>query len=104
MALPLTSLNAATATGPGAVKDLEGSFDFHTIFVHSTGGASWSVTLEGSHDGVNWDAMATVTYSGNIDTMTPVSGLLVRYVRANLISLTGGTSPTITASIASKTS
>lgn len=110
MALPFTSLNAATAVGPGESLDLEGSFGYHTMIVTATSGAgSWNVTLEGSHDDVNWVALSGTQYP-NAVTVPPSSGFqgglnvgaLVRYVRANLTSL-GGTTPTITATIASQT-
>jgi hypothetical protein len=100
MALPFTSLDAATAVGPGESLDLEGSFDQHTMVVTAdTGAGHWLVYLEGSHDDINWVPLSNTQYPG---VYTAPSGHLVRYVRANLTSL-GGTTPTITASIASKT-
>lgn len=99
--LPFKSLDAATAAGAGASKDLEGVFSKHTIVMASTGNPTTvSVTLEGSHDGVNWfDAGApTITLSV---TKATVDTHLLRYVRANLITLSGGSSPTVTVTIAS---
>lgn len=100
--LPFTSLDAATATGPGAAKDLEGVFSTHTICVTTTGSpSSMNVVIERSHDGVNWFSTGSPNISAG-PTMATVDTHLVRYVRANLTSLSGGSAPTVTATIASK--
>jgi hypothetical protein len=110
VALPFTSLNAATATGPGASRDLETVGGYHGMIAWSTGSpATAQVTLEGSHDGSNWVILGTGVNAtgGPASLIVPSSstpgnpGLLVRYVRANLTSLSGGSSPTVTATIAS---
>lgn len=94
--LPFTSLDAATEVGPGAVKDLEGSFRHHTMIVNVTGAPTQvSVNLVGSHDGEHWASLGHV--GGGI---LSAEGL-VRYVRADVTILTGGTAPTVFASIAS---
>ena len=104
MSLPFVSLNAATATGAGDSRDLEGSFDHHTLIVSSTGGASINVALEGSHDGTTWVTLANAA-SGQVTVPNSgaATGPLIRYVRANLTMLSGGSSPTVTATIASET-
>lgn len=113
MLLPYVSLNAATAVGPGAARDLEAISNEHSMLVHVTsslGAPSYQLNLEGSHDGTNWISMVNIQSTGGgstpIDTMTSTStsagSAWVRYVRANLIQLSGGSSPTITATIASK--
>lgn len=107
MALPFTSLSAATAVGPGESLDLEGSFGYHTMVVSAdTGAGHWSVFLEGSHDDINWVSLLNTQYPGAQTAVLGVgsggAGHLVRYVRANLTSL-GGTTPTITVTIASQT-
>ena len=79
------------------------------MFVLTTGGASWTVVLEGSHDGSAWLSLGQVSGSsaGPVSVTAPTSdipGTLVRYVRANLTALTGGSTPTVTATIASDAS
>jgi hypothetical protein len=104
MALPFVSLDAATAVGPGESLDLEGSYDHHTMVVTAdTGAGHWTVFLEGSHDEINWVQLVNTQYP-QAKTVPQPGGdtTLVRYVRANLTSL-GGTTPTITVTIASKT-
>lgn len=121
MSLPFKSLDAATSTGPGASKDLESVFRIHTIAVVVTDSpTTFTVKLEGSHDEINWytsgDAQpiteSTASYvthdllSAVPETLQPQGGQqgkagLWRYVRANLTVLTGGSSPTVTATIAS---
>ena len=104
--LPFTSLSAATSTGSGASKDLEGVFRTHTLAVTITGSPSaFSINLQGSHDGISWytsNAAATLTEQ-NVGTAGYATHdlYLWRYVRANLTVLTGGSSPTVTATIAS---
>lgn len=61
---------------------------------------SVSVNLEGSHDNVNWVNLTTYT-STSSGYVSFDSQVRVRYVRANLTAITGGSSPTITASIGS---
>lgn len=98
MSLPFASLDAATSTGPGVAKDLEGSFGKHTIAVSDTGGSTFSVKFEGSHDNSIWFTIVGIISGASVTT---VDGNLYRYVRANLEVLTGGSSPTVTATIAS---
>lgn len=57
-----------------------------------------SVTLQGSLDGVNWFVLATS--SSTTGDYQSVADKPVFFVRANLATLTGGTSPTVTARIA----
>lgn len=109
MAVPFTSLSAATATGPGASHDLGELAAHHTMLSTVTGRASgWTIVLEGSHDDAHWVSLGQSSGSSTatIETTVPTTalpGTLVRYVRANLTDLTGGSSPTVTATIASDT-
>lgn len=99
--IPFTSLTAATSTQAGTAKDLEDSVAVHTMIVTVTGSpTSVSVNLEGSHDNVNWVNLTTYT-STSSGYVSFDSQVRVRYVRANLTAITGGSSPTITASIGS---
>ena len=97
--LPFTSLSGATSTGPGTTKDLEGAFGQHLMLVATTGSpAALTVDLEGSHDGVNWVVLSSFTIGG---THARLIDWPLRYLRANLSTLSGGSSPTVTATIAS---
>lgn len=97
---PTASLSAATATGPGATVDLGVVRSVHTMQTVVTGAPSGvTVNLEGSLTGGAWVTLASSTSTtGDVQT---ASGKAVRYVRANLATLTGGTGPTVTAYIAS---
>jgi len=98
--LPFTSLNAATSTGAGTSKDLESVASTYGVIVTATGGPSTvTCSLEGSHDNVNWYTVPspTITAAG---TFTLFQNLLFRYVRVNLVTLSGGSSPTVTATVA----
>lgn len=59
--------------------------------------SSFYVDLEGSLDGTNWFSLGTISGASYI----VVGDYAVRYVRANLSGLTGGTNPTVTAWIGS---
>lgn len=97
--LPFVSLNAATSTGSGAEKDLEGTFGNHSILQSVTGSPTdWLIELQGSHDGVNWTTLAGLDENNTFHSLV---NFPLRYVRANLASFTGGTSPTFSATIAS---
>lgn len=98
---PYTSLNAATSTGPGTVFDLGVVRSSHTLQTSTTGAPTGvTVTMEGSLASTGpWVTLVTSTSTtGDVQTG---SGKAVRYVRANLTVLTGGTAPTVTALIAS---
>lgn len=98
---PYTSLNAATATGPGAVTDLGVVRSVHTMQTTVTGAPTGvNVNLEGSLSSTGpWLVLvASTSTTGDVQT---ASNKAVRYIRANLTTLTGGTAPTVTALIAS---
>ncbi len=98
---PTTSLNAVTATGAGTVVDLGVVRSAHTLQTSVTGGPSAvTVNLEGSLSASGpWVTLvASTSTTGDVQT---ASGKAVRYVRANLATLTGGTAPTVTALVAS---
>ena len=100
------SLNAATTTGPGGTIDLVTPRRSVRMVTTVTGSPSAVVVnLEGSMDGTTWAVLGTSTgsaVSNNLpggaytDAVSSV-GPDVRYVRANLVTLTGGTSPTVSA-------
>jgi len=105
---PFVSLNAVTATGDGdevgfLPRQGEGGFPrTYTWETIITGGPSAvSIELEGCIGDPDTDANWLV-----VDTSTVVGGerkfvvdKKVRYLRAALQTLTGGTSPTVTAKI-----
>lgn len=109
--LPFRTLDTATSTGPGATVDLEGMacrFGVQAIVTGSP--SSIAFIIEGSLDGSNWDSIAfpnsTLTGGGLVtfgdNPYDPGDGggtqfaKYVRYVRANLTTLSGGSSPTVT--------
>lgn len=98
----LISLNAVTATGAGLVMALaRPRYNLSMQVSFTSNPSSVKVVLEGSIDGVNWFILATfdtgaTSLSGDIVTASTVVVLLVR---ARLVTLTGGTNPTVTATI-----
>lgn len=101
-----TSLNAAAATGAGIANEMFGPRNIHTMQVIVTGAPSAAVVnLEGSADGgTTWGKLATFDLTaGNISgDFVTASDASVNRIRANLSTLTGGTSPTVTAIINSE--
>jgi hypothetical protein len=98
-----TSLTQATTLGPGESRQLVKPTAHHTIAVFLTGEpASCVVTIEGSHDGYHWWTMGNVQCAlvGGVRTLLPTADLAL-WVRANLIELGNGDSPTVTVTIAS---
>jgi hypothetical protein len=94
--LPFTSLSSAS--GSGAVRDLEVSYNRHTMIVNMSG-SSGSVTavIQGSHDGVNFFDISNSVNNLNRATVAVTTTLdhVVRYVRA-------WSSDTATATVASR--
>ena len=103
------SLNAVTTTGPGASIDLVTPRRSVRMVTTVTGSPSAVVVnFEGSMDNATWTVLGTST--GNAvsnalpggtytDTVTSV-GPEVRYMRGNVVTLTGGASPTVSAACA----
>lgn len=93
-------LDAVTATGAGAAfsvpeKPTGGQFGAFTWQIIITGApTSITVNLEGSLDGTNWFQLDT--YTGSANAMQHVVNKPVAYLRGNLVTLTGGSSPTVT--------
>lgn len=95
-----TSLNAVTANGNGSTIDFVCARSNITVVVTATGApAAGTVTLQVSHDGVNWFATATTATAGATVTSGTLSNGAWRYARAVLSALSGGTSPTVTATL-----
>lgn len=93
------SLNAATATGAGTSFTLaEETASGMTWTVVVTGGPSAVTTrLEGSLDDSNWFTLDTST--ATTSEMRHVLSKDVQHVRCNLVTLTGGTTPTVSCRI-----
>lgn len=106
MSLLLTSLDAVSAVGVGAQTEFDTPKLSISMQVSFTGSpTSVVVGLEGSVDGQNFVQLREFNTSqnsnGDIVTNVPASpSAPVIVARANLITLTGGTSPTVTATIA----
>ncbi len=99
-----TSLNAATAVGAGDVAAIGGPAALGGVprklswEVRVTGApTAMQVDLEGSLDNTNWYQIDTYNIVAN--TLRQVVDKGAKFVRANLITLTAGTSPTVTAKI-----
>jgi len=90
-------LDAATATGVSESIDFRSRKPInHTVQLDYTGSPTVvEIDLEGSLDGDNWISMASHTAGGTPD-MFHVTDKMVRHLRVNLTTLTGGTSPTVT--------
>ena len=98
-----TLLNAAAATGAGDAQKVSQIPESHTVQATMGGtvvATAVTVDLEGSLDGSTWAQLARHAFSaGEISAEAAMFHVIdkpVRYVRANLITLTGGTAPTVT--------
>ena len=94
-------LNAATATGAGSEVGFGKSQEILTFQVDATGSPTAVVMdIEGSLDGTNFAQLAQHTFSADEIAaqlaIFHISGKPVEQIRANLTTLTGGTSPTVT--------
>lgn len=103
--IKFTSLNAVAATGVGNECRFGRARGLHNMQVKVTGAPTGCVVaLEGSLDlGVTWGVLATwdITKSyGSGDFVSAAANLQER-IRAHLTTLSGGTSPTVTAIIVS---
>ncbi len=99
-----TSLNAATATGPGDVAAVGGAAPLGGVprkiaWEKRVTGAPTAVQvdIEGSLDNSNWYQLDTENTTGN--TFREITQRGAKFIRARLVTLTGGTSPTVTAKI-----
>lgn len=95
----IQSLVAATAVGAGGSYDLSGCYSKFTLQTVVSGAPTTvSVVLEGSLDGTNWTTLATS--SSTTGDQQSVADKPQAYVRARVATLTGGTSPAVSAFIA----
>ena len=98
----LVLLNAVTSTGASLAKEFSRLVNSHVLQVTITGGPSAvTVTLEGSLDNTTFVTIGTHVFSAGELTATKAmffdidKPLLA--VKANLTVLTGGSTPTVTA-------
>lgn len=86
---------SATLTAAGTTQAVYADANYHTVQVIIVGSPSaCTVRLEGSLDNTNWfDVSGSQTCTSNV--MFHVDGKPLAYVRANLLTWTGGTSATI---------
>jgi hypothetical protein len=99
------SLSGATAPGAGTAIDLKGARDKIAMQVSYTSNpTAIVVNLEITIDGTNWQQVATFNGgSGGTDATGKIIasvGVPALQARANVTTITGGTSPAVTANIA----
>src|SRR4051812_23350894 len=99
--LPFAILSAASSTGAGASTDLGGVAREWTTHTVTTGSpVSVDLRVQGSLDNVNWFTLGEP--SAGSQGVTELSGAsnaarpYFRYVRGNVFTLSGGSSPTVT--------
>lgn len=99
------SLDAVTATGEGTAASFGGHVrSTHAIQVSATGSPTGLVVkLQGSLNGTNWFTLATWDITAPLASgdMLFVTGKPVNQVRADCTTLSGGTSPTVSAWVSS---
>ena len=100
---PQTLLGAVAATGISTIYldvwNTRGGWPLHYTWTTLTTGSPASVTvnIEGSIDGTNFYQLdQSVNTSGELRS---IANKPVRWIRANLATLTGGTAPTVTVQI-----
>lgn len=102
------SLNAAVVIGLGSVIHLGAPRDDHTMQVTWTSNPSAvKVYLWGSHDGTNFGTVPLAVFDSAVGPLASGDSVSVAeasftHVMAELVTLTGGTAPAVTASIASE--
>lgn len=98
----LTSVTTAQAGSAITFTSVCKQHALHVVVSNYTGGGKAIVSLEVSMDNVNWFSVApilVVTTNGN-HYLTNSSPLPALYCRANLVSITPGTSLTLSAQVA----
>ena len=93
--------NAATATGVSTSWAVRMKPRNHSVQITITGApTAVTVDLEGSLDGNTWVSLAShVMSAGELTAAAALFHVVdkaVRYVRINILTLTGGTAPTVT--------
>lgn len=98
-----TLLDAATATGTSVAVRMNRKPAMHTIQVKMGGtvvATAVTVAIEGSLDNIDYFQLVSHALSAGEITaegaMFHLADMPVKYLRANLTTLTGGTAPTVT--------
>lgn len=95
----ITLLDAVTATGVGGRASRQSVITDSTYTVTVTGApSSVIVDIEGSADGISFSQFAQHTVSGATDIFH-IAGKPANFLRGNLTTLTGGTTPTVTVEV-----
>lgn len=95
-----TSLNAVAANGNGTVVDFGSAKRCVSLLISTTGApTAGTVTLSVSLDGVTYVASATTAAVTANPAVAFLANVAVRYARADLSALAGGTAPTVTAKL-----
>lgn len=105
MPLVGTSLNAVTATGPGVAVTFDTPKTEVAMQFSVTGSPStWEASMEASLDGFNFTMVQSLSQNQGSPAIIklPSDQSPVLSVRANLVSFSGGSSPTFTAVIAAE--
>lgn len=93
-----TSLSAVTSPEVGSAQNLLSLLTHHTMVTTVTGTPSTcEILMEGSLDNSTWITLGVTNGTGSCHSVAAV----VQYVRANLTTLGGGSSPTVTAKLGS---
>ncbi len=91
-----TLLNQVTVTGAGNSVDLMHTYKDYSWQIELTGSpTSIEVRLEGSIDGTNWGILDLIT-DPSAAGLRHVVNKPIQYIRANVVTLSGGTNPTVT--------
>lgn len=97
----MTSLSAAAAPGNGTAFNLGSAVNNISVQLNVSGTPSAvSVSFQGSLDGTNWNTIGSAITSSAATSLTAFAGTPVTQIRAVLNTLSGGSSPTVTALIA----
>jgi hypothetical protein len=100
MALSGVSLNAATALGPGSAVVFDTPKTGVSFQIVPAGNSTFVVGLEGSLDGINFTNIGETSPAGSASQIITYNSGAIIAARANLISISGGTNPTVTVIIA----
>ncbi len=78
-----------TAVGTGAVDDTIYGVSVHSLLVSNSGVTTYTVLLEGSINGTNFETILSISNVDGSPKTKFVSGTLVRYIRTRCSAFTG---------------
>lgn len=91
------SFTAQTATGQTTGYTLGGILINHTANLVVTGAPTGcTYRLQGSRDGTNWFNISGTDITCTASAVASYANFPAQYVRGNLLTLTGGTTPSVT--------